>query len=75
MSNRPTEAEEQYCRHCKAWSPVADWREVEDGIYCEDCGSHGAFVCPLCEAYSDAWVWPPATRPLKLRYWPTKGDR
>ena len=59
-----SESEERYCRHCKAWSPVAEWQLVEEGIYCEVCDAHDAFVCPRCEEYSDAWVWPPETRPI-----------
>ncbi|KQO91643.1 protein of unknown function [Methylorubrum extorquens] len=39
------------CPGCEQWSPVGLWKESEVG--CEDCGSHSAMRCPLCEADHD----------------------
>lgn len=39
------------CPECKAWSPISMWAETEVG--CEDCGSHGAVQCSLCEERID----------------------
>ena len=41
------------CPECKKWSGMNTWREGEVG--CEDCGSHPAIVCPLCETCFD-WL-------------------
>ena len=35
------------CPDCKVPSPLSEWNEGE--VYCEDCGSHAAMVCPRCE--------------------------
>ena len=29
---------------------------IETEVYCEDCGSHGAYECPQCEEVYDV-VW------------------
>lgn len=39
------------CPECKAWSPVGLWKETE--VCCEDCGTHQAMRCPLCEEDHD----------------------
>lgn len=46
-----TENSEILCPECHEWSHVSEWRESEVG--CEDCGSHAAIVCPLCDEYHD----------------------
>jgi len=46
--------EEWVCPSCKQASPIKDWRAGE--VDCEDCGSHDARQCPLCEKWFDH-VW------------------
>jgi predicted amidophosphoribosyltransferase len=51
--------EEVYCPECQAWfTPAHD--EPRHEVYCEDCGSHGAWKCTECgELVDDVWakVW------------------
>ncbi|MCJ2114179.1 hypothetical protein MKK64_23710 [Methylobacterium sp. E-025] len=35
------------CPECKAWSSVTLWKDTE--VLCDECGTHGAIRCPLCE--------------------------
>ena len=39
------------CPGCGLESAPAKWSEAES--YCEDCGSHSAFQCPLCGWLAD----------------------
>lgn len=39
------------CPECKEASPLSEWQESE--VYCEDCGSHAAMMCPKCEERFD----------------------
>lgn len=39
------------CPSCGEWSPAEEWGERE--VYCEDCGTHPALECPLCEERVD----------------------
>lgn len=48
-ANQP--ATELRCSECGEWSPESKWRETE--AYCEDCGSHSAMACPLCDEVYD----------------------
>jgi hypothetical protein len=35
------------------WSDASLWQEDYAEVYCEDCGSHPAVVCPECGEYFD----------------------
>jgi len=46
------ENSEIFCTDCSEWSSWEKWREGEVG--CEDCGSHNALICPLCDRHFDS---------------------
>jgi len=39
------------CKECDEFSHITRWTESES--YCEDCGSHIAMKCPVCEEIID----------------------
>lgn len=47
-------SEKVICPECKKESSKCDWADSE--VPCDDCGSHFATVCPLCEEHFDS-VW------------------
>lgn len=51
FERQPVAGDEILCPKCNAWSRVELWKEGEVG--CEDCGSHSAIICPICDEYHD----------------------
>jgi Zn finger protein HypA/HybF involved in hydrogenase expression len=49
------ENSEILCPECEEWSHQSDWFETEVG--CEDCGSHLAMGCPVCDERFDTILY------------------